>query len=397
MERLHIPLRSGHSTTRPVRRVVWQYLVFMVLLSACFYAAARSMISATHLTNAFPGAQTVIDLVGHRGIAEVALHTGDLPLLTKRPLTLNDLTPFIRGEVALAIYPDHTRAVAFKGGVDEITKARWKEIGVFVHEKEGYSFIFGESSVELGEMDRTWSLFAFLPSYAGRVLGNGEDGPIYLMQDGVDLTLTFDDTYSKKREDLALNTIAWIPFGALQIPQSLQTFFPSEALQGTGTLLVVKDDTGVAFQIDLDRALDSTILAEIIQKSALRVVPSTATLTLLDGTLVDELRSSTDTIKTSIVEDGDQVRLIAEVDGEVLIAEKTENHTKIRNRTADLYTLNDAEPLGNLCQKSSGALIVTSKLLESGLLTYTVYDPTFELVQFAKIINISGKSTRLCW
>ena len=290
----------------------------------------------------------MINIVGKAEIEDLAEHLGDVPLLSGRPLTLNMLLPFVRREVLWAEFASGERVVSFVGKLDDEDKARLQAIGLTLTEKGGVVSL-AENEEALTGLEATaarLSIKAIWPGYAGLARIDGKVRRVALSSDRIQI-----GSGGGTMPDLQAETITWLTFNPETSPQGYlgalsQVGIGEQMLallnQGYGTILLTEDENGIGYRLITEGTVDNQVLADILQSVMALEAPTTQTVTLPDGTLVDELRLDTALVTMNVenIEGGSIIR--AKRGGQELIAKQTARQTIITNRPSLLD-----EPVGD--------------------------------------------------
>lgn len=398
MQRLNIPLKTGTQTTRHRRRVVWPLVGFLIVFIVAL-ALSRIVLGATTLQNIAPEAIFVVDLSGPKALSQLAELLGNTPVLPGRPLTMESIAPFIRGEAAIVFKADGDRLFVFRGQVDEPIKTRWSSLGIVVLEADGATVIATEPIDISG-----WSfaprlhLRAVIPGFAGQWRSEGQSHPVFESGSCLALKTPKNGIFQQKQPQFPGNLIAWVPFSSgTNKPSSILTaYLPLMIADELNALLknasgdvgLTKLDDGLGFRLVLNQATESQILAEILQKAAAIKSVNTSTVELSDGSFVDELRTDPDRIQVSVAEENGGTVIKASHDGVELTAVTADNQTIITNRT-ELLDLTDS--------RERGAIVWTDQIADLASSALINYDPSIIWLKSAEKITITTRSLDVCW
>lgn len=339
MQRLNIPLKSGHNTTRPSRRVVWP-----IFVTGCLALVALGLVSVllgrtTLAAGALPEGEWV-NLVGRRSLTIVSEHLGDVPILKNTPITLKTILPFAKREVLVEVMPDGRRLVAFIGKLEDHQVKMFQDYGVFVHTFDRV-VVLTDTEVPISGWSRGlgWHVGALSPAYGGSARVDNRGFSLNVQQSGL-FFWRFGHLwpFDGKVEVLPETTIARVVFSGEQdiFSAYLSSLFAvgiqeamSELLfERSGELILTEDAEGLGYSLRVDGAPETQNLAKIMQTSLALQAPTTKAVTLPDGTRIDEMAVSVDSQQVSIEEtamgvviraSSDVSKIIGLIEGDVAV------------------------------------------------------------------------------
>lgn len=404
MQRLNIPMKSGQSTTRRDRRVVWQ-VAGILLFGLVFLGCVRMLVGRTSLLSLAPEGATAVDIVGRGALADFSEHFSQIPLFPSRPVTFSTLAPSIRREVLWAFLPNGARVFAYRGDLDDTHVTLFQQYGLFVSQNEGVVILSDQVLSVTGHPKGRLGLSAALPHYAGMSLVDGKTLAIWKNADG----FAFGGSpavFSRPLHDLPASTIASVPFDASisQVSGYFQTLvglglsseMQTVLAQHSGWLLLTHDDAGIGYRLQINAEVDSQALAGLIKSSLLLATPTTQTVTLSDGTLIDELH----------VDNGGGSIVVEELpEGSIIRADENDVHlrakriaqmTVITNRDALLDLTDETDTLNSTCGVGPGVYLRPQDLLGALGPTMSVgqVDPLWS--EFSELLIYKGKM-KFCW
>ncbi len=404
MQRLNIPLRTGQSTTRPSRRVVWP-VIFIVGAVLVFYMIAQMIVGRTTLAAGAPAGGEVFDIVGRRALTTLAEHLGDVPLLSNKPVTLNSLLPYLRREALYEVLPDNSRLIAFRGQLTGEVIKNFQDFGVWVGDFGGVT-VLSDTPQDLSAWKTGLGLHlaSVFPGYAGTGRLESKSYAVSVVEDGVSLWKYRSLWPRGRAPTLPQETVALIPFDStltdfsayfgslfgLGLDQSMQSLLVGRI----GTVLLTFDENGWGYRLSLDGVVESQKLVQILQNSVALSYPTTATETLSDGTVVDELRLDLDQVKMSMEETPSGVLVRAEWGEVSLVARRSDEETVITNRSLLLDLQVEEKILGSICGNET-AMIYPRRISQA--LPATLSDPKLSLWNQIDFIGISLGKYKICW
>ncbi len=146
VQRLNIPLRRYQHTTRLSRRVV-SLLTFLVAFGCLGVLATGSVWYGRDTTSAAApeGSVAVIHVNVDRfswNRAKRALH--NIPLISNRPLTIDDLEPFTFGEFSIFIDGEGTRSVAIRSSKRKLPTPILDSLGILAQDTGNGVFLLSD-------------------------------------------------------------------------------------------------------------------------------------------------------------------------------------------------------------------------------------------------------------
>ena len=353
MQRLNIPLKSGGQTTRQRRRVVWPLIGVMVagLFAFCL---VRILLGRATLLWIGPSDAMVVDVVGRGSLEQIENHLGNSTIFDGKPLTLNNLAPFVHGEVALALLPTGGRVFAYRGVLPDPLRTTISTYGVRLVSDAGGVVILSDADTTGMNLNGglRLSLSSILPSFGGVAREGHQLKTIFLGSTGISVGNVANQADPK---DMA-GFLAWIQLDSSTIPlfptyeplagYGLLASIPDLLGSGTGTVLLTTDSDGIGFRIQVNHAIESQKLADLLNKSVALNEPSTVPLSLIDGSSIDELRSDPDLIKTSVQDLGQQGTLITVDGSSAHLAARSDGHATIITNRPSLLDAKSPFPTG---------------------------------------------------
>lgn len=176
MESLNIPL-TNKQTARLSWRAVWQWGSILMLCVAVWSLvrlgstrlsfpsiAPSDAIVSIHLKPTHRSWQGILSLFGDAGVGESAL-------------SLRDIAPYVRSEMALYVRKRGKILFVFKGNVPNDVRDTWVNYGVSVREENGVTYV-GEGVLEPTQRDRPAVLHRLLPTFIGYAYVQSEFSPL---------------------------------------------------------------------------------------------------------------------------------------------------------------------------------------------------------------------------
>lgn len=373
-------------------------MIGLFVLALLGFSVDRLLLGRTTLLWIGPKDASVIDIVGRSALEQVQNHLGNAPLFDGKPVTLNTFAPFVRGEAALIVLPTGSRAFAYRGTLTDPLRSSLTSYGIrLVSDTHGVVILsdVDTQNLSLGG-GLHFTLASLMPGFGGVARQNGKTAPVFFAADGFSVGRVGAQPEAKSIPGL----IAWISIDA-----DNQPFFSSvEPIMGygmgktlpallgstSGSALLVKDDQGLAYRLQLNSAIGSQDLADLLNHSVALNEPSTVPLTLEDGSSVDELRSDPDLIKTSIQDQGSAGTTITVEGSNVhLVAQTIGQSTVVTNRSSLLA--------GPFTFGHGVSVVKTDALVSMAASQVTKSDARIGLLSSTSEIDISGGNFAVRW
>lgn len=347
----------------------------------------------------------MIDLVGRRALTIAAEHLSTEPLLVGRALTLQDLLPYVRREVALASLASGEQILALRGALSDEAVRSFEQMGVTVTKQKRVVLL---SSGPLPQ-DFAWdahlrlTVSSVLPNAGGRVRLDGRNLPLFITDRGI----SFGAVAGKSLPALPASTIAYHPFTADEANlsgyvASLSGFGLSPSMRTlligkSGSITLTSDEAGIGYKLTINSATESQILAELLQSSVALAGPTTRSFTLTDGTVIDELNADVSEVAMK-VEDVEGGVLVSADQGEIhLRALKAAEETIITNRPELLGEVVKEARLVPVCGTAGTAILLPEKLLTSVLTDASAHRIAGQFMTAFKEIHLLKGKMRFCW
>lgn len=316
VQRLNIPLRRYQHTTRLSRRVV--SLFVFVAGFGCFSVLAAGAIwySRDTTSAAAPeGSVAVLHLNVDRiswGSAKRVLH--NIPLISNRPLTIDDIEPFTYGELSIFVDADGTRSVAIRSSKRNLPTPLFDSLGILAQDMGRGVYLLSDRP--LARMDwkppHVWfgSLHSPLSAHIGSIhfLGdNPVSGAVYASENEFAIRLPRQHVTRLPWKSIPDSTIAAMSTPALTnteingVAQAMDTILSSyktpsaaliasQILTKSGTIAITKDGDAVHFILvstDSDFAKDQQ--QKMIQTAASLETPRIQAFQLPDNSSAKEI------------------------------------------------------------------------------------------------------------
>lgn len=388
MPRLHIDMKSSQ-TTRQRRRVVW--ITAEILTTLLFFlAVGRLFLLRTTLLALAPlETDIAVTIVGKQALGAFFEHLGASHAVTDRPVTFNDLRPYVGRELAVFIdLQKSNQMIAFQGLLPEEMKARLELYGIIVHEGKAKT-ILDTTTTDISLSDRSFRLASLLPNYAGEIRLGEESGTLFLHKNGIltKVNTGVDNDFNDLKlhvDTMALIPLGWTPWGQLGI-------------EATGVIALRSDESEIVYLIQIDQKFDSQVLAKIVQKAAILQNPIVEPVILPDQSMASELRLDDETSTVTLEELERGVRITAVKDGHPPVTGWTDGEkTSLTNRWSN-SSANRENEMTSSCLKSASAFIFPQKMNVAGLLQSSTLYSNDSFLKLFKEIAISSDKVKICW
>ena len=386
--RLHIPLKQN-PTTRQRRRVVWITAEFLLGFAVLFGGGRLFLLRDSLLAMAPVETDVAVSLAGERALSTFFETFGNHQAVSSSPLRFNDLKPYVGRELAVFLDAETgTSLVAFAGKLPDEVKNLWGHYGLLVQQNGG-TLLLGPQEANFQKTDRTLTLAALFPNYAGRIRMSEETGSLFLHPNGILAKVHTGVDKARSKTLLAENTIALVPIGLVP--------WIELGIDSTGVLHLTHDEEGVGFFLQIDQKLESQFLAKLVQKIALLQRPEVRSVALSDQSSGQEIRLNEEKIDLDIEEREQGVRIVGSGQGSQTIIGWSEwEKTFLTNREAT-QTGDTEHGFVSSCLKSGNSFLFPKKLAATELFqTESVYQPPTWLILFEEIA-ISQEKVKFCW
>lgn len=270
---------------------------------------------------------------------KLILDFGDLPLISARSLTIDDLSTFKPKEISIFILQNNESAVAIRTNEDNLPKETLNSYGINLQKIGRNRWLLSNKPLPITTKGKTrWSLGSIWPGTIGTVRLGDFLGHISLKSNGyvVDIPkISKTGEYLPALPEKTMAAISLQPNTELDLSALFSRFQPLlEALDSVNIEQIVqtiKEKGGTILLSQdgflLETTLDSSVLSKIAQTSAALQSPTTKPMAMPDGSLVQELLIEPLEIKfESLWINGQEVKSVKTENGQILIldGEKTD-------------------------------------------------------------------------
>lgn len=168
---LHIPLARHHKTTRRSRRVVWLLAICLLLFIVCVFLVGQLWFTRNTVFTAAPeGTGGAVQILLNKKTWPVVQKTlEDIPLISHRDLTLDDLAQFIHGELGWFFHEDGTRSIAIRSDQEKIPTELLDAKHIVVQKVSKSVFLLSEKLQPVSGLPTHRSISSLFPSFATHI------------------------------------------------------------------------------------------------------------------------------------------------------------------------------------------------------------------------------------
>lgn len=323
---LNIPFSRTHQTTRRPRRVVWAQGAGVILFLLIF----------SHLTTLWLTRNTVFDAAPQNTAYAVQLSVnpktvplfqeliGKIPLISERPLTIANLLPFTRGELAWFFQEDGTRSVAIRAKKEDLPMALLDSAHIVVQEIHPTIFLLSQKLQAGGGIPKKRALRDLFPTVMGQKIGmfyeKGAKSSSSITQQGRKIHFRLSSLTTSGTKPLPIKAVPNGAYLILSTPvltnaqdaKQIAGLFSAtiDPLMGrsfaqvmdlllshNGSLFVMKNETnGPEFLLESGAVLEQQERLRLIRSLAAIQAPIEKPLKLQDGTVIREFIADPDGI-----------------------------------------------------------------------------------------------------
>lgn len=200
-EPLNIPFSRSHTATRRPRRVVWTFLVPVILVLVVFLHAStlwftRGIVFAAAPESTIYAFQLLINKKTLPVLERVLLK---IPLITGRDLTISDLAPLTRGQIGWFFHEDGSRSVALRASKVELPLELFDAKQIAVQEVNAGLSLISETLQPVGGISTKRTFLGLLPVIRTRIgqfweKGSKRSQPIVFFNGRFDVRLPASDS-----------------------------------------------------------------------------------------------------------------------------------------------------------------------------------------------------------
>ena len=229
MSGLHIPLGTSNPTRRHKRRVVWLLLGMMIIIWLLWTTAVMWFTRPTSLSAATEDTTMAFHFQPSRKTWPIFLELlENIPLISKRGLTIKDIQPFTKGEFAIFIEKDGDYALAVRSKTSLLPQDMLDVNNIVVKEVSSNIFLLSNKIMPLKEIhiEKPWFNYLPLSLFGQKILGN-----IYFSEKFPTGTIVYGKkklTILFKKENLS--KLAWT-----SLPEDTMTAFPISTNESDNT------------------------------------------------------------------------------------------------------------------------------------------------------------------
>ena len=314
MQHLNIPLSRHTKTTRRNRQVVWLMASALLIGAFIVFRLGTWWFSRGAILSLAP-TDTILAIELHLNKKTKPFLTqwlDGIPLISKRELELEDLSPYTHGDLAVFVTKTGERSVALRTSKEELPTDLFIQYGISMQEQGAFILL----SSSLAPMSGTSAFVRrpFLPSLGETWLGRAVfpdielGGNLFVSADEMTLDLptsqkTSLESSTIENSSLSLMGLAWDEDGSsLDGLKRLTTnsFFLQQDTQMN--VIIRSGEQGLETLIAVSGPeLDSTTIVQELEKIGAFARPTIVTQTLPDGSSLDEIMIQQDLVSVEEV------------------------------------------------------------------------------------------------
>lgn len=170
-ESLNIPFSRSHTATRRPRRVVWTFLIPIILVLVVFWHVSilwftRSTVFVAAPESTIYAFQLLINEKTLPILENVLLK---IPLITNRDLTISDLAPLTRGQIGWFFHEDGSRSIALRARKEELPLELFDAKQIAVQEVNSGLSLISETLQPVGGISTKRTYLGLLPIIRTRI------------------------------------------------------------------------------------------------------------------------------------------------------------------------------------------------------------------------------------
>lgn len=225
---LHIPLKT-EKTARHNRRAVWICLCVSLLFFFFLWTGLQMLWKNHALLSFIPEeSKIVISLeISQKNWPSLLKDFGSIPLLKNQFLTLSDLAPFIKGNLALYVLDDGQRVVAFRSSKTIFPKDLFDSSGLVIQSLENSFFFVSTKPLKITNYSPKF-FFSFKPTLGKILLLKDKEKPflgtVQKKETGYRIDIPSLGTQPLKKMVWPDTFVAASSFSALDTQQKTQIF-----------------------------------------------------------------------------------------------------------------------------------------------------------------------------
>lgn len=302
MQHLNIPLKKHTKTTRPLGRVVWLLVGLLVVTGFLAYRVGTLWFHRGSILSLAPN-DTILAIelqLNERTAPFLFDWLAGVPLISDRSLDLQDLAPYIHGNLAVFVTKDGSRSVAIRSDENSLPSQLLSQFSITSQKQSSFVLL----SSTLVPITGTASILGpLLPSIGSTWLGR-----VVLPQDGLvgnlfvsktSLSFEIESNKRSRQEDLSLletaislRGLSWEQNGSV-LP-GLDQLLSQKSLILENTLgidvFVLPSETSLEILLKIeDPAVIADDLIRELQQIGAFTRPSIISQTLSDGTQLEEI------------------------------------------------------------------------------------------------------------
>ncbi|MFA4845185.1 MAG: hypothetical protein WC654_01355 [Patescibacteria group bacterium] len=299
MQRLNIPFSRHTKTTRPLRQVVWLLGFFALVLVFVTWRAGEMWFSRDSILRAAPeGTILAVQLeLTDASWPTIQNIFATIPLISNRSLDINDLSPFIQGELALFVTQTGERAIAIRTDQQNLPTELLTALSITTQEITPSIVLMSQTLLPVSGIDSKAQRPLFV-SLSRRWFGRIElpdislSGSLYEKEGDIEIQFTNQGKkgYSKMILPQIMLAMSSNTSGVtVNHDQELGTF--SSFLNQEWTVFVEANDSGDTDLLLMTRKgnLQESDILSLLQLMGAYLSPSIQESTLVDGSVLREV------------------------------------------------------------------------------------------------------------
>lgn len=311
MKRLNIPLRRHYRTTHQPRWVFWILAIFFVSVLLLTYLLSTLWFTRPSLLKAAPiDTEIAINIIATKSnTPSLIQYLNNIPLISNRSLTINDLKPQIKRGFALFINKDGSRSVALNTKIDNLPIALLDSHSIVVQKIDKNTVLLSERLMPAGKMLVTHNIKSTFPFINKKLLATihtseNNNGFIYKTADSLEIIISNLELPVLSRS-VPDNTIAFLSTPVSTKNDALFMFLLGntehvidsvstkqiimDILSSKGSFIITKTDKNIDILIESDLNITEKERVDLIKMIVSAQNPIIEVMELDDGTYMKEI------------------------------------------------------------------------------------------------------------
>ena len=311
MKRLNIPLRRHYRTTHQPRWVVWLLAALFISILFTTYTLSTLWFTRPSLLKAAPiNTEVAINIISTKSnTTSLVQYLNNIPLISNRSLTINDLKSYINRGFVLFINKDGSRSIALNTKINDLPIALFDSHSVVIQEIDKNTVLLSERLMPIGEMLVKKNIKRAIPFINKKLLAtiytsDNKTGVVYKTTNSIEIVIN-DIKISSINRSLPNNTIAFLSTPVLtkndDLLESLLGNTDSamnslsvkkilvDILNSNGNFLITETDKNIDILVESDLNIEESERINLIKTIVSTQNPILKVTKLDDGTEMQEL------------------------------------------------------------------------------------------------------------